>query len=76
MRKQCVGGVNKLKALLDKKKKVYKEEELQSKSNSVNKLGENVRILGELFEDQNKAIGRALRGVDKNALQPTDDIEA
>lgn len=35
-----------------------------------------MRIVGELFEEQNKSIGRALRGVDRHAVVATEDIEA
>jgi len=35
IRKLCNGGVTKLRTQLEKKKKVYKPEELQSKQNSV-----------------------------------------
>lgn len=35
-----------------------------------------MRIVGELFEEQNKNIGRALRGVDRHAVVATEDIEA
>jgi len=37
-----------------------------------------VRIIGELFDDQNKVIGRAMRGGDKGGVSvaDADDIEA
>ena len=40
------------------------------------KLSENIKILGELFEEQNKNIGRALRGVEEGKYAPAEDIEA
>lgn len=58
-----------------KKQKKFKAEELQTSNDSVRKLSENIRIIGELFEDQNKKIGRALRGKNQNEYAPAEDIE-
>ena len=62
--------------LIAKKTKKFTPEELRSTSDSVRKLADNVRIIGELFEDQNKMIGRALRGVEEDSQRPAEDIEA
>lgn len=56
--------------------KKFTPEEVQTKSDSVQKLCENIRIIGELFEEQNKNIGRALRGVDEGIHAPAEDIES
>ena len=62
--------------LLDKKLKKFTPEEVKNKSDSVRKLSENIRILGELIEEQNRNISRALRGVDESSHAPAEDIEA
>ena len=51
LRKQCNQDEQKLKLILDKRMKKYAPEEMQSKSDSVAKLSDNIRILGELFEE-------------------------
>ena len=56
--------------------KKFTPEEVQTKSDSVQKLSENIRIMGELIEEQNKNIGRALRGVDEGIHAPAEDIES
>ena len=55
--------------------KKYTPEELQTKSDSVAKLSDNIKILGELYEENQRNIGKALRGVDENLIVPTEDIE-
>lgn len=75
VRKECEQGIQKLNQLLFKKQKRFKAEELQTSNDSVRKLSENIRIIGELFEDQNKKIGRALRGKNQNEYAPAEDIE-
>ena len=75
-RKQCDVGVQKLTNLLEKKKSKFKPEELQSKQNSLKKLEDNVKIIGDLSNDLNKQINRAMRGVDQYDVAPADDIEA
>ena len=61
--------------LLNKRMKKYTPEELQSKSDSVQKLSENIKILGELYEEQQRNIMKAMRGEDEHAYAPADDIE-
>lgn len=55
--------------------KKFTPEEVQSKSDSVRKLADNIKILGDLFEEQQRNIGRAMRGVDEGVYEPPDDIE-
>ena len=64
-RKEVKRGIQKLHELVAKKQKTFKEEELRTTKDSIYRLSENVRIVGELFEDQEKAIGRRRRGVDE-----------
>jgi len=61
---------------LNKRLKKYTPEEVQTKSDSVAKLAENIRILGDLYEENQRNIGKALRGQDENAFAPSEDIES
>ena len=62
-RKQCNQRIQVLKQQARHKRKVYTAAELQNKNDWIYKLSENVRILGEMFEEQNKEISRKVANV-------------
>lgn len=51
-RKACRNGVNRLNQLMSKKTKKFSPEEVASFADSVAKLSDNIRLVGDLFEDQ------------------------
>ena len=50
-RTECKRGMQRLDEILRKRQKKFKPEELQTTNDSVYKLKDNIRIIGDLFED-------------------------